>query len=878
MPPHAAALRFDRFTLLPTERQLLADGEPAKLGGRAFDLLLALVERRERTVTRGELFELVWAGRIVEDHNLQVQVLALRKVLGPTAIATIPGRGYRFAMPLLDAPAPAALPAPTPVPTSPASRASAPAQSNLPAAAPTLHGRVNDIAAVCRLLGEHRLVTLAGAGGIGKTRLAQAVANQLRSRFPDGVWMVELASVGADPEQICSAVASVLGLTASPLAGNADDLARAIASLDLLLVLDNCEHLVEAAGTLARALLERAPKVHLLVTGQEPLHARSEQVYRLGALALPASPGERVPERASESGAVALFVERVQAADRRFTLNASNTAAVIDICRRLDGNPLAIELAAARIPLLGVEGVRSRLDERFRLLTGGPSDAPPRHRTLLDTIEWSHSLLAPDEQTVFRRLGVFAGSFSLDAARLVAGGGSGGGSLSEWAVLDHLCALVDKSLVLVDAATDPAHDRAQDAAQDAEPRYRMLESPRAYALEALAACDEVVATRRRHALVMLELFASADDSFHLEPTLAWMARLAPDLHNCREAFGFSMSADGEPTTAIGIAATAATFASVTGHGREGHRALQRAWPLLADHATPEWRARTWLGLAQLGTAQAMPPDEALHAAQQAADAFRALGDRERLYRALYLLSQFAENSTDKTLAVRAGDEMKRIESPEWPSGLTRLGRLRDARELRGQGRLAESRDAYNADARRCLDSGDEHRAWVMLHHVALAEIALGHVEQAAAVMREAVDQIRRRGLLRAMWQQVAMQALTEIERGIERGDPAGALPMAREAAALLKVQASVWWLADHLAWLPALRNDPDAAARLQGWADAQAQARKAKRGPVMQKARDRLAARLEIDLGGADLLARLHAAGAALRDDEVLAIALREPG
>ena len=861
---HAAALRFDRFTLLPTERQLLVEGEPTKLGGRAFDLLLALIERRERTVTRSELFELVWAGRIVEDHNLQVQVLALRKVLGPKAIATIPGRGYRFAM-ALDEPA-AGTPPPTPVAAAPPPsmpRLDKALLSNLPAGGPTLHGRVNDIAGVYRLLGEHRLVTLAGAGGVGKTRLAQAVANQLRSRFADGVWLVELSSVRDDAEQICGALAGVLGLTASPLAGNADDLARAVASLELLLVLDNCEHLVGAAGTLVRALLEHAPRVHLLVTSQEPLHVRGERVYRLGSLALPASAGECAPERAGESGAVALFVERVQAADRRFMLNAANTAAVIDICHRLDGNPLAIELAAARIPLLGVEGVRSRLDERFRLLTGGSSDAPQRHRTLLDTIEWSHSLLAPDEQAVFRRLGAFAGSFSLDAARRVASGSS----LTEWAVLDHLGALVDKSLVLVDGA----------AGSDAEPRYRLLESPRAYALEALAACDEVVATRRRHALVMLELFASADATFHLDPMLAWMARLAPDLHNCREAFGFSMSADGEPATAIGIAATAAMFASVAGRGREGHRALQRVWPLLADHATPEWQARAWLGDAQLGTVQAMPPDEALNAAQQAADAFRALGDSERLYRALYLLSQFAENSANMTLADAATDEMKRIESSGWPSALTRLSRLRDARRLRSQGSLAASRDAYDAEAQRCLDSDDEHRAWVMLHHVALAEIALGDVERAASVMRQAVDRIRGHGLLREMWQQVAMHALTEIERGIERGEASDALPAVREAVAVLQVQASVWWLADHLAWLPALRNDSEAAARLQGWADAQARSRQAKRGPVMQKARDRLAARLESSLGS-DQLARLQATGAALRDGEVLAIALGAPG
>ena len=262
------AHQFERFTLLPTERQLLVDGEPAKIGARAFDLLLALIERPGRTVTRNELFDVVWPGRVVEDHNLQVQVLTLRKLLGPKAIATVPGRGYRFALALEEADADRVAPAAS-LPPSAASRTdTALPLSNLPAELPTLHGRVADIAAVCRLLGEQRLVTLTGAGGIGKTRLAQAVASQLRPRFADGVWLIELAPLSDDRELICCTAMRALGLPLGNEACTVDSVARTLSSLEALLVLDNCEHVIASAAAFTDALLKAAPRVRLLATSQ----------------------------------------------------------------------------------------------------------------------------------------------------------------------------------------------------------------------------------------------------------------------------------------------------------------------------------------------------------------------------------------------------------------------------------------------------------------------------------------------------------------------------------------------------------------------------------------------------------------------------------
>ena len=266
----------------------------------------------------------------------------------------------------------------------------------------------------------------------------------------------------------------------------------ALASRNLLLVLDNCEHLADDIAALVDLLRARAPNVRLLVTSQESLKCRDEQVYRLGALAVPAS---AQLEDAAQFGAVALFVERAHAVDSRFRLADDNVAVVVDICRRLDGIPLAIELAAARVPLLGVHGLHARLNQMFNVLTGGTRMKLRRHQTLRAALDWSHGLLSADEQTVFRRLGVFAGGFTLELAQQVVSDER----IDQWLVLDLLGHLIDKSLVIADG--------------EAEPRYRLLETTRAFALEQLAAAGESEAMLRRHAQVICELMAAIDANY-----------------------------------------------------------------------------------------------------------------------------------------------------------------------------------------------------------------------------------------------------------------------------------------------------------------------------------------------------------------------------
>ena len=400
---------FGRVRILTAQRQLLIDEAPAKLGARAFDVLLALVEHRDRVVGKTELFDLVWPNLVVEENNLQVQISALRKLLGPRAVATIPGRGYRFTLAAVRGPNSEPNSGPNSEPVSePGSDASAQAmgaaaskqetppaatQTNLPGSRPQLFGRSADVAEVKSLIQQHRLVSIIGAGGIGKTALALEVAHRFPGEFADGVWLVELAAL-TSAELVPGAIAAAFNVRLPAETTAQPALIEAFKRRKVLLVLDNCEHLIDSVVETTAALLAACPGVRVLATTQEILRLPAEQAYRLGPLAVPASSDSSNMGDAMLYSAVELFAHRVRALERSFEVNANNVAAVVEICRRLDGIALAIEMAAARVPLLGVEGVRSRLDERFRLLSAGNRIALRRHQTLRAALEWSHGHLS----------------------------------------------------------------------------------------------------------------------------------------------------------------------------------------------------------------------------------------------------------------------------------------------------------------------------------------------------------------------------------------------------------------------------------------------------------------------------------------------------
>jgi len=413
----------------------------------------------------------------------------------------------------------------------------APPQTNLPAPTSELIGRATALAEVTELLGVHRLVTLIGAGGIGKTRLALEVARELGPSFADGVWVAELAPL-SDPRLVPVTVAVALGLTLPAGAESPERVASALAAKRLLLVLDNCEHVIEAAARMAEALRRANPHARVLATSREPLRAPGEYVYRVLSLQVPAE-GTEDREDLLEAAAVKLFVARARAVDLRFSPDARTAAITGAICRRLDGIPLAIELAAARTATLGLEELAARLDDRFRLLTGGHRTALPRHQTLRATLDWSYELLPAIERTVLHRLAIFAGGFTLAAASRVATTAA----LDAPAVVDSVTNLAAKSLVVVEIG-------------GAATRYRLLETTRAYALEKLTASGELDQVARRHAEYYRDLFERAEAELETRATVEWGAAYGRQIDNVRAALDWAFSPNGDAS--IGAALTAAS--------------------------------------------------------------------------------------------------------------------------------------------------------------------------------------------------------------------------------------------------------------------------------------------------------------------------------
>jgi predicted ATPase len=455
---------------------------------------------------------------------------------------------------------------------------------NLPLAPTSFVGRDREVAEVGRLLSERQLLTLCGPGGAGKTRLALAVASRLGDHFEDGVWWVELAPI-SDPNLVAQAVAQTLMIADEPGRPLADTLARDLAATELLLVLDNCEHLIEACAELADALLRACPDLQILATSREPLRISGEASFMVPSLSVP-DPG-RLPAAGDLAGyeAVRLFVERTRAVDPSFALMEQNALAVADVCRKLDGIPLAIELAAARTRVLTVEQISEKLDDPLGLLTAGSRTAAARHRTLRATLQWSHGLLDEQEQELFRRLSMFAGGWDLEAAEAV-----GAAEPAEAGrVLDLLSGLVEKSLVVAEA-------EARGAV-----RYGMLEPVRHYALELLEEGGETGETRGRHAAFFAALAEEAYPKLRAVPQVEWLRRLDKENDNLRGALSWALSADDIPTAArLGYALW--TFWWIRNRQIEGRRWMEQVLPG-RDGLPPPLRIRATIAAAAMAYGQ-----------------------------------------------------------------------------------------------------------------------------------------------------------------------------------------------------------------------------------------------------------------------------------
>jgi non-specific serine/threonine protein kinase len=748
-----------------------------------------------------------------------------------------------------------------------AHRPPAPPAPALPAALTRFVGRERELAALLARLPTARLLTLTGAGGCGKTRLAVEAARQVVADYPDGVWPVELGPL-ADPALVPQAVARALGLRERPGRPLPALLAEALRPRRAILLLDNCERLAPACAELATTLLEVCPDLRVLATSRAPLGVAGEVVWRVPPLGLPPSGTPPSAAWADASEAVQLFLDRARAAQPAFALTDDNAAAVAAICGQLDGLPLAIELAAARLSVLSAEQLAARLADRFALLTTGRQAALPHHRTLRAAVEWSYELLDAADQAAFARLAVFAGGFTLEAAEAVCAGEGDGECLfippsddacAPVALLDALGRLVDRSLVVVEP------ERA------AGPRYRLLETLRAFAWERLAADGAADLAGRRHA-AFFAAWAEARAAERPDGERSdWLDRLEEEHDNLRAALGWAQ-ARGERALAVRLTGVLFRFWLLQGHFGEGCRWLDGSLRLIGPAATPE-RAGLLLGAAECANAVGEFArargwlDEALALAEALDDRrIRARGLRERSYGAFMTgdyAAAVADNEAAVTLARPLGDPLE-------------TGRLlmRLAAKVWAAGDAARA-EAVLAEARRLLtEAGSAADVAVTLSEAGHLALAGGDHARARACYAESVALLRAGGGAARLAGPLAGLGAAALAEG----DLGEAARRHREALELRRGhgdRAGVSLSLDGLAALAAARGQPAAAARLH----AAAAALRAALGmpvpffPAFGVLVDRQVAALRRRLGAAAFDAA-WAAGAALGVEAAVADAL----
>jgi predicted ATPase/DNA-binding winged helix-turn-helix (wHTH) protein len=759
---------------LDTANQCLWRGDGAaeeriSLAPKAFDVLRYLVERPGRLVAHDELLEALWPKTYVQPEVLKSHIASIRAVLGddarkPQFIETMSRRGYRFIAPVTEG-ALASHAAARENSTTAATPANPPPSrtTNLPEAVSELIGREAELGEVTALVTEHRLVSLVGAGGIGKTRLALEVARGGLQRFPDGVFVAELGPLSS-PELVPATVASALGLTHIVGAVSHEGVAGAVGTKKLLLVIDNCEHVIEAAAGMAEALLRASPGASLVATSREPLRVSGEYVYRVPPLDVPAEDGQDM-EDVFRYGAVRLFVSRAHAADPRYVAEGRVAAATAAICRRLDGIPLAIELAATRTVAFGVSGVAARLDDRFRLLTGGSRTALPRQQTMRATLDWSYELLSESERVVLRRLGVFVGAFTLDAASAVAASVD----IPASEVTDAVAGLVGKSLLSTDVGGASLH-------------YRLLETTRAYARVKLIEGAEFDRVARHHAAYFRNLLEHAEAELETRPTAEWLGAYVRHTDNMRAALDWAFSSSGD--AAVGVALTAAAVPlwfqqSLTVECRGWvERALASLEPGSARGDRREMQLFAALGASLMETKG--PAPDTTTAWTKALEIAERLNDIEYQLRALWGLWHFrASRGESRAAMVQAERFFDRVTSTANPTEIL-VGRRMIGVTLHYLGDQTEAR---------------RHLEYMLAHYVAPAHRSHAvrfHYDQRVAT---------RMVLARVLWLQgFSDQALRIALDNVENAraiDHAISLCYALETASLVALWAGDWSVAEH---------------------------------------------------------------------------------
>jgi predicted ATPase/DNA-binding XRE family transcriptional regulator len=664
---------------------------------------------------------------------------------------------------------------------------------NLPSPPTRLIGRAKEVAAAAALLENHRLVTLVGPGGVGKTRAAIEIAREQRLHFPDGEWFVDLAALSAY-SAVTPTVAAVLGV-APAQTPTLDSIAEFLHERRALLILDNCEHVLDPVAQLSRAVLKRGGESRILATSREPIRTDGEAVFEIPSLDCPPQGPPLTPEAAMGYSAVELFCERASSRDAGFALDDDDCSVVARIVRRLDGIPLAIELAAARVRALGLTTVESRLNHRFELLSGGDRAAPSRQQTMRALIAWSYDLLTPCEQLLLQRVGVFAGGFSLEGAESVCGD-------EELAVLPSLASLVEKSLVVSDVRAGAT-------------RYTLLESTREFAREAIGK-REAAALGSRHAYWVTELLRKAEERIDIEGASTRLAPLFVDLENIRAALHWCDAA-GEFELGGEIACRIPELFYWYGFAEEGCSRLERSLERVPEDDNLELTARLCAGLARLSS----DANTRLSASERAVDLAQRAGDARLCATAYtrYAVALYAIGRANEALAAndRACELLRLIPTASnLPFAWAQQHRSWMLVELR---RFDEARACAEEAIRIFTLRKAEREIWGVFGDLAELEFAAGRAERALEIVDEAIQVAAQTG-------DSERESVFICNRAgylLRLGDLPEAEATAREAVALaLKTHRAERFLhaLEHLAAALAYRNDIERAALLAGFVGA----------------------------------------------------------
>jgi non-specific serine/threonine protein kinase len=740
--PSLVSYRFGTFELQPEERRLLSGGAPVTMGPRAFDLLVTLVERHGRLITKDELLERVWPKVVVEENALQTQISALRKILGAAAIATVSGSGYRFTLNVTLA---AAEP-----------QNKLPTKHNLPQPLTSFIGREKEMAQIRLLLSRTRLLTLTGAGGCGKTRLAIQVGQAMLESHPEGVWFVDLATL-AEPSLVARTVAAALGLKEQQGKTLAQTIAQRLAATRPLLVIDNAEHLAETVAALVDELLSHCERVIFLVTSRQPLALPGELAYRVPSLSVPDPEQDATPQRLAAFDSVRLFVDRARLQRPHFMVTAEIALAVASICHQLDGIPLAIELAAPRLRSMSVQEVNRRLDQRFGLLTTGPRTALYRQRTLRAMIDWSYDLLSQAEQALLCRASVFAGGWTLEATeRVCVDEGE-----DPAAALALLSSLADKNLV-------------QAEEQDGATRYRMLETVRQYASNRLDDGGSSVDWHARHFDYHLALAQEISPRLLEGDPRALLDRLETEHDNLRAAWAWSAGPAGEALRGLKLAVALGRFWSLRGHHGEGLAVLEQAIEATRGMAATTERAAA-LHSAAVFLLMRGSLERARVFLEESLAIWREIGHLESVANVLVAFGILAAQRADYAAARASFEESLALHerlgvADKIPDDLSHLGSL-----AAGLEEFDSARAFHEKSLALRRERADRWGVAASLHNLATVAVAAGQHEQARARSDEALAIAREIGDPRLI-----------ARCGIVRGDLANLQGDVAAAAALLR--------------------------------------------------------------------------------------------